>query len=160
MGFDQLFDIFGDDRNRGTEGIRRHILQKALSKLPGRDLPDRIAFRLKKNAVIMFFAILPVLLESIGIHGMEHAEEPANPRGATPVGIKPEWYFLAVYEFLKLVPRIVGIMLPIVGLGLLTVLPFLDRRPEVLARNRKVALGVATVVLVAVVGLTAQGFLS
>ncbi len=75
------------------------------------------------------------------------------------MGTKPEWYFLAVYEFLKLVPRIVGIMVPIVGLGFLTVLPFLDRKPEVLARRRKIAIGVATVILAAAVGLTARGFL-
>lgn len=55
-------------------------------------------------AVIMFFAILPVLLDAVGIHGMEHHEEPANPRGATPAGIKPEWYFLATYQYLRLMP--------------------------------------------------------
>ena len=31
---------------------------------------------------LMFLAILPVLLDSIGIHGMDHHEEPANPRGS------------------------------------------------------------------------------
>jgi quinol-cytochrome oxidoreductase complex cytochrome b subunit len=54
-------------------------------------------------AVIMFFAILPVLLEAVGVHGSHH-EEPANPQGATPVGIKPEWYFLSVYQYLRLMP--------------------------------------------------------
>ena len=77
----------------------------------------------------------------------------------TPVGTKPEWYFLAVYEFLKLVPRLVGIMVPIVGLGLLAALPFLDRKPEVLARRRKMAVGVATLVLGGAVALTVRGFL-
>jgi quinol-cytochrome oxidoreductase complex cytochrome b subunit len=78
----------------------------------------------------------------------------------TPPHTKPEWYYLAVYEFLKLVPRIVGIMLPIVGLLLLTMLPFLDRNPEVLARRRKFAVLAATVVLVAGIGLTVRGFTS
>ncbi|HEY8667362.1 MAG TPA: hypothetical protein VIL86_11895, partial [Tepidisphaeraceae bacterium] len=55
-------------------------------------------------AVIMFFAILPVLMEEAGVKGMAHHEEPANPRGATPVGIKPEWYFLATYQYLRLMP--------------------------------------------------------
>src|ERR1035437_1259335 len=55
-------------------------------------------------AVIMFFAVLPVLLDTIGFHDGVHHEEPANPRGATPVGIKPEWYFLAVYQHLRLMP--------------------------------------------------------
>jgi ubiquinol-cytochrome c reductase cytochrome b subunit len=61
-------------------------------------------------AVIMFLAILPSLLEAVGIHGMEHREEPANPRGATPAGIKPEWYFLATYQYLRLMPtQLLGI---------------------------------------------------
>ena len=55
-------------------------------------------------AVIMFFAILPVLLDTAGFGHLEHHEEPANPRGSTPVGIKPEWYFLATYQYLRLMP--------------------------------------------------------
>ena len=35
-------------------------------------------------AVIMTFAVLPVVLEVTGITAAEHHEEPANPRGATP----------------------------------------------------------------------------
>ena len=55
-------------------------------------------------ALIMFLAILPVLLEMLGITGVVHEQQPANPQGATPVGIKPEWYFLAVYQHLKIMP--------------------------------------------------------
>ena len=55
-------------------------------------------------AVIMCLVVLPVVLEMLGAHGVIHEEEPANPSGATPVGIKPEWYFLAVYQHLKLMP--------------------------------------------------------
>jgi quinol-cytochrome oxidoreductase complex cytochrome b subunit len=61
-------------------------------------------------AVIMLFAILPILLESAGVTGIEHHEEPANPNGATPAGIKPEWYFLATYQYLRLMPtKLLGI---------------------------------------------------
>jgi hypothetical protein len=55
-------------------------------------------------AVIMVLAIMPVLLEMVGLHGIVHSEEPANPHGSTPVGIKPEWYFLAVYQYLRIWP--------------------------------------------------------
>jgi quinol-cytochrome oxidoreductase complex cytochrome b subunit len=34
--------------------------------------------------------------------------EPADPL-RTPAGIEPEWYFLAVYQLLKYVPRWVGV---------------------------------------------------
>ena len=87
-------------------------------------------------AVIMLLAILPVLLELIGIHGMGHVEEPANPRGATPVGIKPEWYFLAVYQYLRLMPtqllgisgKTLGVLSQGVGVAVIVLLPFWYRR--------------------------------
>jgi len=55
-------------------------------------------------AIIMALVLLPVLLEAVGVEGMQHEQAPANPRGATPVGIKPEWYFLATYQYLRLMP--------------------------------------------------------
>ncbi len=100
------------------------------------------------------FALL-VVLASLFPAGLEDKADPL----VTPIGTKPEWYFLAVYEFLKLVPRIVGIMVPIVGLGFLTVFPFLDRNPEVLIRRRLISAGVATLVLVGAIALTARGFM-
>jgi len=87
-------------------------------------------------AVIMFLAILPSLLEAVGISGMAHREEPANPHGATPVGIKPEWYFLATYQYLRLMPKellgISGGKLGVLTQGVLVtvvvLLPFWYRR--------------------------------
>ena len=55
-------------------------------------------------AIIMIFAVLPVILEYIELGHVIHQEEPADPHGGTPVGIKPEWYFLASYQYLKLMP--------------------------------------------------------
>jgi len=87
-------------------------------------------------AIIMFLAILPSLLDVAGIHGMEHREAPANPQGATPVGIKPEWYFLATYQYLRLMPTqlfgISGKTLGVMSQGLLVTvlvtLPFWYRK--------------------------------
>ncbi|MGA2499679.1 MAG: hypothetical protein ABSH20_18230 [Tepidisphaeraceae bacterium] len=87
-------------------------------------------------AVIMFFVVLPVLLDAAGIHGMQHHEEPANPRGATPVGIKPEWYFLAVYQYLRLMPtklfgisgKTLGVLSQGVVVTILVALPFWYRK--------------------------------
>ncbi|MFH1475709.1 MAG: cytochrome bc complex cytochrome b subunit [Chloroflexota bacterium] len=103
----------------------------------------------------ILFALL-VVLASLFPAGLEGQANPLE----TPPHTKPEWYYLAVYELLKLVPRIVGIMIPVVGVLLLTVLPFLDRNPEVLARRRKLAVAGATLVLGALVVLTIQGFVS
>ena len=87
-------------------------------------------------AVIMFLAVLPVLLEMIGVQGVMHEARPADPHGPTPVGIKPEWYFLPVYEYLRLMPTellgISGKTLGVLSQGplalLIVLLPFWYRR--------------------------------
>ena len=103
----------------------------------------------------VLMAIL-VVLASLFPAGLE---EQANPL-QTPAHIKPEWYYLGVYELLKLVPRIVGILAPIVGIGVLVVWPFLDRKPEVLVRRRLLTVGGATLVMVGLVALTVWGYVS
>lgn len=97
-----------------------------------------------------------VVLASMFPAGLEEQADPL----VTPAHIKPEWYFLAVYELLKLVPRIVGVLAPVVGIGFLIVWPFLDRSPEVLARRRKVVVLSATALLVGAAVLTVWGFVS
>lgn len=88
-------------------------------------------------AVIMALVVLPTVLEWAGFHGLVHEDEPANPR-VTPEHIKPEWYFLAVYQYLKLMeyPQkwfgIDGKMLGVLSQGVLAapilLLPFWYRR--------------------------------
>jgi quinol-cytochrome oxidoreductase complex cytochrome b subunit len=60
----------------------------------------------------------------------------ADPFAAVPPGIRPEWYFLAMFHTLKLIPShvlgIEGERLGVLSFGLVTVflvfVPFLDRR--------------------------------
>lgn len=83
----------------------------------------------------IFFLAVVVLLAGYFTKGLE---EPADPF-TTPEHIKPEWYFLALYQVLKLVPqKLFGIenfnkpfTLMFTGLVilLLLALPWLDRTP-------------------------------
>jgi len=58
------------------------------------------------------------------------AFSPANPF-QTPAHIKPEWYFLANYQTLKLFPNeFIGLMVQGAAMTFLAVLPFLDRGKE------------------------------
>jgi quinol-cytochrome oxidoreductase complex cytochrome b subunit len=72
--------------------------------------------------------------------------EPADPL-RTPAGIEPEWYFLAVYQILKYVPRWLGVGFSfIVFPALLILVPFFWRpitrwRWGRLALNTVVGLG-------------------
>ncbi len=110
------------------------------------------------DELVAWYVLLAVLvvLASVFPAGLE---EQANPL-QTPAHIKPEWYYLGVYELLKLVPRILGVLAPIVGIGVLMVWPFLDRSPEVLARRRKVVVGGATLVMLGLIALTVWGYVS
>ena len=72
-------------------------------------------------AVVFFIiAFMPTLFLP------EDTNLPANPF-KTPEHIKPEWYFLAPYQMLKLIPnKFVGISLQLIIVGLFLVWPLLD----------------------------------
>lgn len=110
------------------------------------------------DEVIAWYVALAVLvvLASLLPRGLE---EEANPL-STPAHIKPEWYFLFLYQSLKLVPRIVGVLAPGVGVLILLLLPFIDRSPGGASAARLVRTLVGAVVVIAVVSLTIWGWLS
>jgi quinol-cytochrome oxidoreductase complex cytochrome b subunit len=78
--------------------------------------------------------------------------EPADPLN-TPAHAKPEWYFLFLYQILKYLPKTLGVILPILGLMILIVWPFLDRREDT-KRARRVRLILSIVGVVAIIVLT------
>lgn len=88
-------------------------------------------------ALIMSLVTLPTVLEWAGFTGLVHEEEPANPK-VTPPHIKPEWYFLATYQYLKLMEypqqwfgidgKLLGVFSQGVFVVLLLTLPFWYRR--------------------------------
>ncbi len=88
------------------------------------------------------------------------AYESADPF-STPAGIKPEWYFLAPYQILKLFPnKRAGIMLQIVFLLFLFLLPFIDRGMERRPARRPVFVSLFMISILGFIGLTIWGYLS
>jgi len=90
----------------------------------------------------------------------------ADPFASAPAGIKPEWYFLFMYQTLKLIPAKVwfvdGEVLGIVGCALIglfwLLLPFFESdRP---ARTRVWITGLGIFALAYVIGMTAYGYLA
>jgi len=93
--------------------------------------------------------------------------EKADPFAPAPAGIRPEWYFLFMFQTLKLLPaRILGLEGEVVGILafalaclLWVVIPFLDKPA---ARGRKsivfTVIGVIIVIYIAV--MTAMGYLT
>jgi quinol-cytochrome oxidoreductase complex cytochrome b subunit len=110
------------------------------------------------DEVIAWYVMLAVLivLASLFPAGLE---EPADPLH-TPEHTKPEWYFLFLYQGLKIVPRIVGVTAPIVGGLVLVLLPFIDRNPHLTPGKRRIAIAIGVISLVGIVAFTIWGWLS
>jgi len=75
----------------------------------------------------------------------------------TPSGIKPEWYFLGLFQLIKVIPEVVGLVVVGIVILLLVILPFVDRGPERNPRYKPVTTTIALLVIVALVALTIWG---
>jgi cytochrome b6 len=85
--------------------------------------------------VLAWYVALAILAALAAFDPWELGKK-ADPFAAVPPGIRPEWYFLATFYTLKLLPSHIlgfeGERLGVIGLGLVAVflvlVPFLDRR--------------------------------
>jgi quinol-cytochrome oxidoreductase complex cytochrome b subunit len=117
--------------------------------------------------VIVSYILLAVLivLATLRPAGLEEQADPF----LTPEHIKPEWYFLWIYQFVKLpsfvlgsglLAELAGIFIPAIGILLLILLPFLDRKPERRPRRRRLAMVITALLLAALVALSVWGWYS
>jgi ubiquinol-cytochrome c reductase cytochrome b subunit len=89
-------------------------------------------FVLKESFMVMaFFALMFFIITFVpALFLPEDANIPADPF-KTPMHIKPEWYFLAPYQMLKVVPnKLAGISLQTIMVLALLLWPFLDTKKE------------------------------
>jgi cytochrome b6 len=85
--------------------------------------------------VLFWYVVLAILAALAAFYPWELGKK-ADPFAAVPAGIRPEWYFLAMFHTLKLIPSHVfgfeGERLGVLGFGVaaavLVLVPFLDRR--------------------------------
>lgn len=85
---------------------------------------------------------------------------PANPY-VTPAHIKPEWYFLANYQTLKIFPNeFVGLSIQAVAMNMLALLPFIDRGVEKHPLKRPLFMVCAVGGILLWIGLTVWGHYS
>jgi quinol-cytochrome oxidoreductase complex cytochrome b subunit len=75
----------------------------------------------------------------------------------TPAGIKPEWYFLGLFQLIKVIPELAALTVMGVIVLLLIVLPFIDRGPERNPLHKPVTTSIGIVIVVALVALTIWG---
>ncbi|MBI4870589.1 MAG: cytochrome bc complex cytochrome b subunit [Candidatus Riflebacteria bacterium] len=153
----------------GLVGVHLAIMRfHGISSLPGREDSRKVPFfpyHVLKDAISIYvaFAILYALVVLLPWR----LHEKADPL-VTPVGVKPEWYFLWTYQLLKYFPqtlgpvsgKVLGILLSGSLAGLLAFVPFLDRDPERRPAKRKAALAVAGLLVLGVLVLTGLGYVS
>lgn len=90
----------------------------------------------------------------------------ADPFASAPAGIKPEWYFLFMFQTLKLIPSKVwiidGEVLGVLGFGIIAVLwlllPFFERDQP--TRTRHWITGLAFLALAYMAGMSVYGYLA
>ena len=117
--------------------------------------------------VIVSYLVLAlmIVLATVLPAGLEEKADPFN----TPQHIKPEWYFLWIYQFIKVPSMVIGpgvlaelagIFIPAVGIVLLILLPFLDRKAERRPGRRRPAMAVMALILAVLVALSIWALVS
>lgn len=93
--------------------------------------------------------------------------EKADPFASAPAGIRPEWYFLFMFETLKLIPakvfsldgEVVGILAFALGGLLWVIVPFLDKS-SANRRKSRIITSIGWIVVLYIVAMTGYGYLA
>ena len=85
--------------------------------------------------------------------------EKADPL-STPHAIKPEWYFLPMYQVIKYFPKLIGIFVTGLAPMLLLIWPFLDKSREKPLFKRPVSMTIGILTIFSLLFFGALGHLS
>lgn len=118
--------------------------------------PDHL--RTEVRVMAGFFG-LALVIGVVGLISPIGLGSPADPMD-TPAHIKPEWYFLALYQILKYIPKTLGAVIPVALVGLITLWPFIDRKWVLSPRNQRTRLIFAVIGLIGIAVLTIWGEVS
>lgn len=118
--------------------------------------PDQF---MREFRVMIGIIVIAVIIGILGLINPVGLEEPADPFN-TPAHVKPEWYFLGLYQLLKFVPKTTGVLIPIIGVAILTLWPFLDRKKESDLKPTKIRAIVVAVGMLILIALTIWGGVS
>jgi len=117
--------------------------------------------------VVLGILVIVLIIGIVGLINPVGTGEPADPLN-TPLHVKPEWYFLVLYQILKKIPpiflgiegKIIGVVIPIILVGLIFIWPFLDNKPDKSRRIYWIRLAFAIFAVVTIIALTVWGEVS
>jgi quinol-cytochrome oxidoreductase complex cytochrome b subunit len=107
---------------------------------------------------IVFFILLGILI-TLSIMAPFELGEKADPL-TTPHAIKPEWYFLPMYQVIKYFPKLPGIFVTGLAPLLLLIWPFLDKSREKHLLKRPVSMTIGILTVLSLLFFGALGHLS
>lgn len=118
--------------------------------------PDHVRTEFR---VVVGVTLVVILIGLIGLFAPVGLGQPADPMD-TPAHIKPEWYFLALYQLLKFIDKNVGATLPVIAIGLLALWPFLDRKPDMTPKVRRIRFIAVSLTVIVLIAMTIWGEIS
>ncbi len=118
--------------------------------------PDHVTLEAK---VALGFGILVVLIGVLGLFFPVGLGTPADPMD-TPIHVKPEWYFLFLYQLLRFIPKTIGATAPVIAILLLAVWPFLDSKPDSSKKTSRIRLWFSAALILIIIALTIWGEVS
>jgi cytochrome b6-f complex subunit 4 len=116
--------------------------------------------------VVVGIVVLAIVIGALGMLSPVGLQPPADPLD-TPLHVKPEWYFLALYQMLKYVPSTVlgiegpmfAVTMMVLAVIVVAIWPFLDRKEDSKKAMRTRAIITAVGVVLAI-ALTIWGEVS
>lgn len=115
--------------------------------------PDHVITEAK---VVLGIMILVIIIGIIGSFAPVGVEEPADPLN-TPAHVKPEWYFLALYQMLKFVPETFGVVSIVLAVIVVALWPFIDRKKETTTKARNIRFVITIIGVIVVIAMTIWG---
>lgn len=140
--------------NRGEK--EQYLREYAILKAQGKPF---FPYAVAKDAIMACVVMAAIIAMSL-VLGAELGSK-ANPTTTTYVP-RPEWYFFFLFELLRVIkpPSLVQmatIGIPTIGMIMLFLLPFYDRRPERRPERRPIATITGVFVICAMAFLTYEG---
>jgi cytochrome b6-f complex subunit 4 len=110
--------------------------------------PDHVRTEFR---VVLGVLVVVAVIGILGFIAPLGLGDPADPLN-TPLHVKPEWYFLALYQLLKYVPKTAGAVAPVILVLVVAIWPFLDRKPDKsprIQRLRFIGVAIGIIILIA-----------
>ena len=152
-------------------GVHALLVQKhGMSVPPGVDQQNAKTMKFVPNFLmrdlIGWILAIGVLAALAALFPWELGEK-ADPFASAPAGIRPEWYFLFMFQTLKLIPakifsfdgEVIGIMAFALGGLFWVVVPFLDESSADRKRSR-IFTAIGLIIVLYIVAMTVYGYLA